>query len=393
MTILARVGLITACAALASAAHLTANWNDGKQGFEVGSLIETDPAVVMAEATSELRTKQGVASPELAARVELAGRTAPLASEPFLLAALTMPSERAANARRELLEAARRRDPRNIEARMFLLDEYLRAGDVEAAVDEIAVLMRLISIGREKLQATLTWLVANPETRSRTIARVMSSPLRPQLLSDLARLNVSPFLIEDLAPDLAGAAKQVKQQKWLRTVIDPYVNRRAINDAWQLWAFFSDVDPRQISLLRDPSFTLQSSPPFGWNIATEDGGVVERRGNRLHVIDYGRATWTPASQLLRLGPGQYRLKFETRAASGEAPALTWQVDCLGTAGRVLELPIGYTGAFADTVSDQFIVPAEGCPAQWLKLVVQAAEFRRTRSGSVGGISLMKVNAQ
>ena len=381
--------LLFAALVLGIAAALAATSSMGKtSGLGLEAWFPGDPALDMAEAGRQIRAGNGAVPHKLIDRVNQAGRLDPFAAEPFLAAALARPSTGRPGARLRLLEEARRRNPRDSGARIFLLDEYLRLAKAGAAIDEIAVLLRLLPGSEQALLPVLTRLITDPDTRPQALAALAANPLRQPLLRDLATANASPFLLVALTPDLAGAARREADRRWLPAVIDPYVARGDIPAAWQLWTHFGGIAPDPRGLLRDGDFAGRFAPPFGWELSDKSGGLAETRGRWLRVTDYGRIGWTPARQLLRLPPGGYRLAFGTRGVSGEAPELSWRIECVGKGGRLLDLPIGPPGLFADAAPERFVVPPEGCEGQWLSLVVRAAAFRRTRSGAVGDVRVM-----
>ena len=374
---------------LGVAAALAATSSMGKtSGLGLEAWFPGDPALDMAEAGRQIRAGNGAVPHKLIDRVNQAGRLDPFEEEPFLAAALARPTGGKPGARLRLLEEARRRNPRSREVRIFLLDEYLRLSEAGAAIDEIAVLLRLLPGSEQALLPVLTRLITDPDTRPQALAALSANPLRPALLGELADANASPFLLVALTPDLAGAAGREEEGRWLPAVIERYVARGDIAAAWQLWTHFGGIAPDPRGLLRDGDFAGRFAPPFGWELASRDGGLAETRGRWLRVTDYGRISWTPARQLLRLPAGRYRLAFAVRGASGEPPEFSWRIDCVGKGGRLLDLPVGPPGPFADAAPDRFAVPPEGCEGQWLSLVVRAAAFRRTRSGAVGDVRVM-----
>ena len=81
--------------------------------------------------------------------------------------------------------------------------------------------------------------------------------------------------ISQLTPDLAGAARREADRRWLPAVIDPYVARGDIPAAWQLWTHFGGIAPDPRGLLRDGDFSGRFAPPFGWELASKDGGLAD----------------------------------------------------------------------------------------------------------------------
>lgn len=394
MALHTRLLIVSSAVSLGGLASLTALWNLG-QPVSITGLSEgvtNAPSRVMREAAGTVRASPGAAVPvELAARVRNAARLDPLQAETFLIAALDQAPGGADGKRLELLEEARRRNPRSNEVRIFLIDEYLRRGDGGAAAIEISVLQRLLPQAQQVLLPMLGQLVADPATRSQVIS-ALSGPLRKPLLQDLARGNASPYLLIAMTPDLAGKAMDEQERGWIADLSQPYVERGDLAAARMLWTHFNGMDAPAGEVV-DPSFEGRAGPPFGWVLTTTGGGIAEARDGRLEVSHYGRSGWVVARQLLQLRPGTYRLAFDRSKKSGPLPNLAWRIDCLGSGTSLLDYPLTPSGPFVSATPDKFTVPAQGCPGQWLALTARPDEAPGTRTIAIGNVRVLPEGTQ
>ena len=122
--------------------------------------------------------------------------------------------------------------------------------------------------------------------------------------------------------------------------------------------------------------------PFNWYFPATTSGVAERSPTGLQVEFYGRDTAELAGQLLTLAPGRYRLSVIAEgAADGEGSKLSWTLECLQSKARLGELVLTKVSYSPRRLGGEFTVPAQGCPAQWLRLIghrLPNSPRRRTR---------------
>ncbi len=110
-------------------------------------------------------------------------------------------------------------------------------------------------------------------------------------------------------------------------------------------------------------------------------------GGALHVQSYrGRVVFRKVSKLLVLPPGKYVLDGREKAAAFDTERGTvWRIHCAGPKPRVLGASQPLKGTTDWQAFDAaFEVPADTCPAQWLRLEIDA---RVDLEKDVGGGSI------
>lgn len=352
-------------------------------------------AILFAQPSPEA-TKAPLAQFETAAQavrglrfiVGTPARHNPLSELPFLAAALASPPS--SNQRLMLLEQARRRNPLNLDVRSAILDAYLRNRMTEKAVSEILTLLRLVPATREQFYPLLIALILEPETSDQAIASLGDSPVRTELLGELARANASPLLLISMSADLNGAGASTPERRWLSGIVEPYAQNGDLEAAWLLWTHYNGVSKEEQPLLQDKDFALTLQPPFGWALTQQPvNGYSEVIGGVLRITDQGEGRWTAAQQLLRLPSGSYQLQNDVMSG-GDPPTLAWRIQCVAarTTSSAQLLDWRLTGP-RPAASGLFTVPAAGCDGQWLRLVVLPPELPETRSAMVGKLTLVR----
>lgn len=129
------------------------------------------------------------------------------------------------------------------------------------------------------------------------------------------------------------------------------------------------------------------TPPFSWVIGVGPGvqaGIttddLNSRETALRVQYDGYASTGLARQFLLLRPGAYTLTGAVRIETApEDPRMAWIVSCSQTGaelGRHAPSGGGEAGKWSP-FSMRFVVPGEGCPAQWLRLEPRPGDRRST----------------
>jgi len=133
-------------------------------------------------------------------------------------------------------------------------------------------------------------------------------------------------------------------------------------------------------LLRDGDFEEeQGFSMFDWTRIDQPGfGAVRQpsrdgSGNALYLVNDQARTGEVARQLLLLQPGRYRLSLRAGDVSGDAAARPSVVlRCAAVGEQMLaELRLPDADSRGQTAQGEVIVPAGGCPAQWLSINVGA----------------------
>jgi hypothetical protein len=364
------------------------------------ALVDTRPGIAATVAPANPRVRisvamayfeaQGGRVPDEYRRAALdAVKQAPLADEPFLLAAVDA-LVRGDNARGDrLLEEARRRNPRLRLARLLLLDRYLREGRIPEAVVEIKALDNLIEGAGSALTIALAQMTQDPKTAAQMLPLLHRLPaLEEDVLEGLVTSGAS----ESAVLNVAGAAVHSgRSEPWKAALLSRMVSNGDFAGAWTLWKSFTGFqEGAEGKGVYDPTFAgLPGPAPFNWKLTTGGPGVAERsRKHSLQVDYYGRDNGDLASQLLLLRPGRYRLSVTASGdAAGEGSRLAWTVACAAGDNNLLQLPLTGVTSATKGFAGSFTIPATGCASQWLKLVGVSGDVATNQSASIGNVSI------
>jgi hypothetical protein len=276
--------------------------------------------------------------------------------------------------------AARERSPRNVAARYFVADHYLKSGQTGPGLAEISILARLVPQSLPNVAPFLAAFARSPGAAPQVKTVLRTHPqLEPLLLETLSADAANVDLILALWSGRGGEKSEIWQGRLLTELVN--AGRYAV--AREAWARFTRDDAAP-GLLFDPEFNKRALPPFGWNFASGPAGVAESEGGgRLHALFYGRDDLVLASQLLTLNPGRYRLSMKAIITPPSSKSFKWTVRCLPTSNEVALIPLDRSGA----VSASFAVPPADCKAQQLELRGSTAEFPEQADVTISQFSL------
>jgi hypothetical protein len=316
-------------------------------------------------------------------------KRAPLADEPYLIAGVAALAKGQTAQGDRLLEEARRRNPRLRMAHLLLLDRYLLEHRVKDAVVEMKALGNLVAGASELLTPELARMAQDPTTAPQMLPLLRAQPvLHEAVLENLVGSGADEAVVLNVA---GPAARSGGTEPWKAALLSRLVSRDQLEQAWDLWKRFAGVSGDAAGKgLYDSDFAGRpGSPPFNWDLSSSGPGVAERsRGHALQVDYYGRDNGNLASQLLMLRPGRYRLSFRaTGDASGEGSRLVWTIVCNKGDASLLRLPIGGVTSDNKGFAGVFTVPANGCPAQWLRLVGISGDVESAQSATISGLSI------
>lgn len=129
---------------------------------------------------------------------------------------------------------------------------------------------------------------------------------------------------------------------------------------------------------------LTAPPPFEWALYGAAGVSAEllpddiRADSALRVQYESFSVKPVAEQFLQLPPGRYRFSGQMREETGSVDGrLVWTVSCFegGTAVGGLPIPKGPAVRTWRNLSAEFVVPAQGCTGQWLRLEARPGNDR------------------
>lgn len=360
----------------------------------VSQYAETNPgrasAVWSGHPTSELwagltqigvtaREKKPVPASTLAV-IRDAARKSPLAPEPFVVRGVE--AQESGNRRLAIaaFKAAALRDGRSIPARYFLAEQYLRSGDANDGLKEIAMLARMVPKGVDNLGPYIAVYARDPRTRPQIVALFRDNPGIE--LAALTSLAADPSNA-DVVLQLATPSSRPPQ--WAARLLESLINAGEFEKARATWAKLSHISPPPSDLIFDATFQRPDVPaPFNWALTSSSVGLAERQaGGRLHVLFYGQDDGVLAKQLLVLPPGRYRLAMHVGGDLAHARALSWGVTCVGAEKALVAVPLASAAPNAT-----FVVPA-GCAAQSLGLMASAPDIPQQSDVTISGLSLSR----
>jgi len=349
------------------------------------------PAPRLAIAADGIELSMDRADPARQQAAAEALADAPLAAEPFLLAGLAAATSGREAEGQALLEEARRRNPRLRDARLFLLDRYLRQGKIDEAGIELAALRRLVPGVANALAPQLAALVRDERTGAQLIRVLSSDPhVQQAVLARLATTGADPDLILRIARASPTATTR-DGLPWQRQLLAALVQRGDMARALRLWRDFAGLPagPDE-KAVHDGRFQgLPGAAPFNWSINSGSAGIAERiPAPALQVEFYGRETTELAQQLMVLRPGRYRLRFKAEGnAKGDDSRLAWRIFCRGSATPFAQFVLRDITAAPKVIGGDFTIPA-GCAAQSLRLTGIAGEFPGIQLASITDVQVL-----
>jgi hypothetical protein len=237
------------------------------------------------------------------------------------------------------------------------------------SIDYVAPVLAQISEAKEAVPLLKSALAENPPWRREFFARVSNSVTDARTPLDLLlalRTSPVPPAIEDIAPYL-----------------NLLIARKFYGLAYYTWLQF--LPPEQLGragLLFNGSFeTTPSGLPFDWTITPGSGvttDIVSRSDQSdkhalLIDFQYGRVDYHSVTELVMLPPGRYEFVGEYQGKLVGPRGMKWRVVCADgnmTNGGESQM---LTGVMKDwsTVDFAFTVPDKDCPAQYVRLDLDA----------------------
>jgi len=227
-------------------------------------------------------------------------------------------------------------------------------------------ILALFGLDPRGLAALEGVLAANPPWRREFLSRVVVNGANDRLMTQLYR-----SLIRSNQPPTASEMKPY---------LDRLINAGRFDEAYQEWRATSQVEtPSRYPYNGNFEDPLDGSP-FNWVFDFVSGAEIEitaapdrEKGRALRVEFSGaRASLGRVGQLLMLAPGSYRLELAEKASSLRTErGLVWQISCAEHVSVLAETnPLTQATPWTDQTV-KFSVPASGCDAQWLKLIIPA----------------------
>lgn len=282
-----------------------------------------------------------------------------------------------------LMRAAMRRSLRESVAVYWLMQESLERNDYHAAVNYADILLRTrVSAARvataalaraaenkDGAEALKALLAKNPPWRAKFFAAL------PQSITD-ARTPLGLLISLKQTPSPPAASE-------LSPYIKLLIERKFYDLAYYTWLQFLPAEQlSRAGFLFNGSFeSTPSGLPFDWVFKAGPGvsvEIVERQeqagGHALQIeFDQGRVDFGGATQLLALPPGDYQLRGNYKGNVIGKRGLVWRIWCADKPNARLAETQMQLGADANWRSFEldFTVPASDCPAQYVRLDLDA----------------------
>lgn len=357
---------------LTAAIILSSAWNTGRSkspDWPSNSLLQ-DPVSSFELTLARMHASEGQSLDRDLARIDAAASLDPLSGHPYLFHAFRQALEDGSTPSVEVLEIARKRNPRLREARLLLLDAYGRGGRSDEAIAEAQALARLLTSNSQMLVRLVSGLIQQQQGLGPIAEELARNRLAGPVLLRLEQQGASIELIEQTSAMLRGAALSPSERRWVANLVSRIAARPDLDGAARLWAFYHDMEAAEVGReIFDPEFSGRpGTPPFGWNLGTGAGGTAELKDGWLEVYYFGRVRGRFASQLLRLAPGRYDLSSDLLAEdSSLAGGLAWEIGCRGSNEPLMRERLeNLSGGGSE--AGFFVIPDSGCTAQELRLV-------------------------
>lgn len=376
--------LIPLAVALLCLSFLSLAWSTkNAAGAQSAAPLFVHPTRQMRFAMAQVQSDQDLDDPAILEQVRATSRLAPLAEEPFILKGLALFGAGDYKNAEEVLDIARRRNPRSREALYLSTDAALAAGHVGDAVDHLEVLVRLAPQQRALTQEAITLLATHPETGTAALAALSDDGMKTEALVALAKSGVGTAQLLDAITLTKAANALASNPGGINAITRPLIEASDFVGAYQVWSALIPNPPSSQALIRDQDFSAGLPPPFGWEVRGGSDAFVEAQDKGLVGEIYGRKSTQLARQLLLLAPGAYQLDIDT----AEPNALVEVMVMCAPNPEIARTTLERTGSNLAS----FRVP-DNCKSQWLEVRARASDPPRAGTFHIRAIRIRRAGA-
>jgi hypothetical protein len=332
-------------------------------------------------------SNSGLALPAIADEVRRMGEQA-LLSDPLNARALRLLGQIADFSKDELrswqfMQAAARRSLNETDALGWLMSKAAERQDHAAALRYADILLRTrpqlgtevipvlarLAENRTAAPALKDMLIQNPPWRLQFFETLPSSITDARTLLDLLMAVKS-----STAPPTTAE---------LRSYLSFLIGRKFYSLAYYTWLqFLSPDEINHVGLVYNGNFdAVPSGLPFDWlitpgaGVMTDIDAVPDGDGNRALSVRFedSRVDFRGVVQLVVLAPAKYHFEAAYRGTLIGQRGLRWRVICAGGTGTTIGesgMIRGISSAWK-SVEFSFTVPSADCPAQYLRLDLDA----------------------
>lgn len=277
---------------------------------------------------------------------------------------------------------------------LWLYNRLLTEGDVAGALSQADVVLRSQSLFSDNFFPSFRDLLESPTAADALVSALEENPpWRTPFLVWMAKDPTSTAKATALVAELQQGDAPPKNDE-LAPLLNSLIAAGDYQQALFLWLRglpndrFATMDYLTNGDFRFPITKL----PFDWSLSPVKGAEVSIAStsgaeNALRVQFYrGRVPFRNVAKLLVLPPGNYQLSGRERADNLETErGMVWKLTCAIPAAPLLAQTEPLKGNVSwQTFEVPFEVPSTDCPAQWLRLELDA---RVALEQEVGGGSV------
>lgn len=289
---------------------------------------------------------------------------------------------------RKLMNDARKLTRRDLSTNSFLVREFARKQDLPGLLRTFDEALRTSNEARqlmlpqliaglsedELVQPLLSMLRKNPNWE---VAFWEQAHTAPQALSNIVRLRMARGK-DGYEPPIGYDLR----------IMEQLVRTGRFFEAEQLHDLIAPNPGQQAKLVRNASFDEPAGrSPFGWEILPDAdlNARLDTTRGQLRFSVYGSKETVVARQLVRL-PGEPLALRTTPGNTGSAPGLGVRLSCA-------QSPMGGSITFPAPLAGNanFQRPGPACEYYWLEVVMQLADKRGLREGSLSEINIIPAN--
>ena len=336
------------------------------------ALLPADPDALLKRAESQLAKKQLEAAAGTARKLLTAS---PIDGRAYRVLAQVADVRGQKESARKLFAIAARRAPRDLAAHAWLAQDALERGVPDEALIQIDHVLTLSPSAGGTVFPVLVKLSADPAFAD-ALADVLRRPpsWRAGMLNALQRMPAEDREAADQvlsALQRKGGFDATETQAWIQSLL----KQGRWGEAYARWASPIAASRKLLPLLYNGDFAGEpEGDGFDWLMPAKPGVILEFEpgsgdGRVLHARFLGRRmVGAFLEHRLLLPPGNYELHVRQRAEALRSDhGVGWTLACEGS---------GAAQAYSETldgsrgwrlVSVPFIVPANDCVGQWLRM--------------------------